>query len=179
MFHKFDEYEIVQMRGGETRTVRGWEIEEDRVVFVVRLPNKKLLQVPENKLETTGHFETPFRVYEVVEIHPVDITTESEVVNLIGKRGVGTAIGSNDHSEHWGYNVAVQGGVRWYFGDHELRATGIFLSHDELYGPGEGTFLARVSFDPVTEEETVIAGDASLLNRGPTPLPIDLESLSA
>lgn len=178
MFHKFDEYEIVQISDRKTATVRGWQVEDDgRVVYAVRLPNGELLQASENDLETTGQFETPFRVYEVVEMYPVDFITDPKVVNLIGKRAVVTAIASNDQNEHWGFNVAIQSGERWYFEDHELRAIGVLLSHDELYGSGEGTFLARVRVDPDTGEETVLAGNASLINRGPKPLSIDLQAL--
>jgi hypothetical protein len=35
----------------------------------------------------------------------------------------------------------------------------------------------RLHYDPVTEEETIIEGDASFFNRGPTPLQINLDAL--
>lgn len=178
MPNKFGEYEIVKIKVREdlpAAGVRSWD--ETGVVYELRLPDGQIVEAHEEDLETTGKYETPFRFYEVVEIHPADIETEPTVVDLIGKRGIVTGISANDHSGIWGFGVDVQSGECWYFEQNELRSTGIMLSEEELYGTDVEPLTVRLHWNPTTREETVVSGDPSFLHRGPTPLRIDLEAL--
>ena len=178
MPNKFGHYEIVKVKGRQDLplvAVRGWN--ETGMVYELRLPDGQTAEAHEEQLETVEKYETPFRYYEVVEIHPVDLQTEPTVVDLIGKRGIVTSISANDYSGVWGFGVAIQNGERWYFEQNELRSTGIMLSEEELYGTDVEHLTVRLHWNPATGEETVVSGDPSFLHRGPTPLRIDLEAL--
>ncbi len=178
MPNQFGEYEIVKVKGQEDlplAAVRGWN--ETGTLYELRLPDGQIREAREEELETTGKYETPFRFYEVVEIHPADVEAEPTVVDLIGKRGVVTSISANDHRGIWGFGVAIQSGEGWYFEENELRSTGIMLTEAELYGVDVEPLTVRLHWNPTTGEETVVSGDPSFLHRGPTPLRIDLEAL--
>lgn len=178
MPYKFGEYEMVRIKNRGSLpvgAVRGWD--ETGAVYDLRLPDKQMLQIPEEDLETTGQFETPFRFYEVVEIHPRRIEDEPMLSALDGERGVVTGISSSTQSGYWGFAVEVQNGKCWYLEENELKSIGIILSEEQLYGPNEDAVTVRLSFNPDTGEETVISGDASLLNQGPIPLRVELNAL--
>lgn len=180
MAYKFAEYEMLRLKNLEGKpqaAVRGWDA--TGTIYDLRLPSGQTVQAREDDLETTGQYETPFRFYEVVEIYPSHSEDDQALVALTGKRGVVTGVSPNTQSGYWGFSVETQSGDCWYFEENELKSTGIFLSKEQLNGPSDDAVTIRLRFNPNTGEETVISGDASLLNRGPTALRIDLEALSA
>jgi hypothetical protein len=115
---------------------------------------------------------SPLRHNEVVEIRPIDLDTEPEVVELIGKRGVVSGW-AYDENGGWSYAIAIQSGDCWCFDAAELKSLRIILTQAELYGPRpEKQEWARINSDG-----ECVAGDPSFLRRGPTPLFVDLEQL--
>ena len=122
-------------------------------------------------------YVSSFLLYEVVEIHPIDLETEPDVVNLTGTRGVIVDLGLNDSTGHWDIYVTLQNGETWYFEDTELRGTGIILSKNALQIEGDEVHTVRVQVDPVTNAGTVVAGEVSHMRKKPAPLTIDLEKL--
>lgn len=131
------------------------------------------IQVPISTLQSVGSL----LLYEVVEIYPIDLETEPDVVNLTGTRGVIVDLGLNDSTGHWDVYVTLQNGETWYFQDTELRGTGTILSKNALQIQGEEVHTVRVQVDPVTNAGTIVAGEVSLMHRKPVPLTIDLEKL--
>ena len=179
--NRFAEYELVRMKAGTNQTtfsVRGWEATDTsaELFYFVRSGDGQTLNLPETALETTGKFETPIRLYEVIEIHPVDFETEPEVVELVGERGVVMAISVNDDLKEWSYTVVVQSGECWYFNAEELHPLNIFLSYDRLFGTGK--HLPYDSGAPGTGEGIAPSESSALTNGTPTPLSLDLSSLT-
>ena len=183
MAHQFGEFEVVLINNQKElppAAVRGWN--ETGEVYELRLPDGQTINVPEEKLTTTGLFETPFRFNELVEIHPHYRQDESEQekqesVVLEGQRGIISGIASNDEIGIWAFSVAVQNGKCWYLEESELKSLGQIIPDEELYGEPDDTEWVRLHYNPVTKETTVIAGDPSFMHRGPTPLQIDLDAL--
>lgn len=178
MSYKFAEYEIVKFNRHDCSTngaVRGWDSEGE--IYDVRLPDETTLQISENDLETTHEYETPFRFFEVVEIHPLRLDDEPALTSIMGKRGVITGVSSSTQSGYWGFAVDVQNGECWYLEENELKSINVILSEEELFGPNEGMATIRLQYNSLTEKQTILEGDVSLLKRGPIPLRIDLESL--
>ena len=113
---------------------------------------------------------SPLRHNEVVELRPIDLASEPEVVKLVGKRGV--VSGWAYDNAGWNYGVVIQSGIVWCFDAAELVSLGIILTQTELYGPSVKQEWARINSDG-----ECVAGDPSFLKRGPTPLSVDLEQL--
>lgn len=128
-------------------------------------------------METVGQFDAPFRLYEVVEIHPIDLDTDPEVVSLSNQRGVVTDVGYNHETEQWDVFVAVQNGEHWYFEASELRSIGVVLTPDRLYASNQASPTIRVHVDPESGAGTVVAGDSTLLPNKPVPLATNLDEL--
>ena len=183
MAHQFCEYEIVQINNRADlppAAVRGWN--ETGEVYDLRFLNGQEIQVPEENLTATGQFETPFRFYELVEIHPRRDQEETkqdkqEGAILEGARGVVTGIAVNDDIGVWGFSVVVQNGENWYLEEEELKSLGKTISEEKLYASPNDSEWVRLHYNPTTGEQTVVAGDPSFLHRGPTPLLVDLNAL--
>lgn len=183
MAHQFGEFEIVQIKNclhTPPAAVRGWN--ETGEVYDLRFPDGQEIQVPEEDLTTTEQFETPFRFYELVEVHPCLRQNETEQNKqeravLEGVRGVITGIAANDDTEFWGFSVEVQNGKCWYLQENELKSLGKIILEEELYGPPDDSEWVRLYCNPTTGEQTVLAGDPSFMHRGPTPLLVDLNAL--
>lgn len=142
-------------------------------MYVVRSLDGQVLELPEHDLEPMGDFEAPFRYGEVVQIFPVDLETDPEVVTLIGKRGIVSGIEPEDETNGWAIYVAVQNGETWYFTVSELRGTGYVLPREVWRGENGPTVRVRV--DPVTREGTIVSGNSPISE--PAPLLINLENL--
>ncbi len=143
----------------------------------VNIAAEKPPESAEQGIPSADRLLLPFRMYEVVEIHPLDIETEPEVVNFEGKRGVVSDIGYNASTSHWDVYVTLQNGEDWYFEDRELKSTGLFLDKQTVTDETRETHTIRVRVSPTTNEGTVVLGDVSQMGRKPKPLAIDLEKL--
>lgn len=120
---------------------------------------------------------SPFQMYEVVEIHPLDLEIEPDVVNLIGRRGIVSDIGYNESTCHWDVYVTLQNGEDWYFEDRELKGLGLFLDKQAIVDETKEAYAIRVRVDSTTGKGTVISGDITQMGRKPKPLTVDLEKL--
>jgi len=158
--------------------VRDWSqpLVNESWVYTVELPDGRTLKVPQNRLNSTGNYEGPFRQYEVVEIFPVDFETDPSVAELVGRRGIITSLAANPQTNKWDVYVVVQSGETWFFDDDELRGTGIIYKPQELFMTA-ATSTIRVHVDLVTGEGTVIDGVPPQNGGNLTPLQVDLDSL--
>jgi hypothetical protein len=168
------DYEIVKVPSIDESDflISQWDDEGDERVYELLDKHGDVIEVLASLVHRTGKSAAPFRSYEVVEIHPTDLVTEPTVVDLVGKHGVVAAIGYNASARIWNFGVVVQDGYVWCFDEPELRSTGIFLSHKQLYGTDGYVTIGRV-----TSEGVLIEGDADAMNAPPAPLRINLEEL--
>lgn len=97
-----------------------------KTFYLIRTLDGQELELPEDDLEATGEFESPLRYDEVVEINPVQPT--SETITLIGQRAVVNGIAVDDERKEWGFSVVLQNDECWYFTEHDLKSMGIFLT---------------------------------------------------
>jgi hypothetical protein len=120
--------------------------------------------------DTASEFNSPFQYYEVVEIVPIYMITEPNVVSLIGKRGVILGMDYDNDFLKWAYTVAIQSGECWYFDEDELRKTSIILTKDILYSSNGQEIPEKKRVNFLTEE--VVSSDVVLMPPGDNPVPL-------